>query len=64
MKKTASAYAQLLVNVEWEHDPNRDDQSQALDAMYRVAKEKYGLYRSDFEFTDFTVFDSESENEE
>lgn len=59
MKKTAHAYAQLLVEAEWEHDPSRDEKSEAIEAMNKVAKEKYGIYPSDFEFSEFCVFDVE-----
>lgn len=60
MRKKAHGYAHLLVQVEFDADPEKDERQQALEALNEQAKKEYGLYPSDFEFTEgIEVYDKQ-----
>lgn len=52
MKKKAWGYAHLLVQVEFEADPKKDENKQAIEALNDQARKEYGLYPSQFEFSE------------
>ncbi len=58
MKKKAYGYAHVLVQVEFDADPNRDEKEQALEQLTKQAAREYGLSSHQFEFSEgFEVYD-------